>query len=119
MSRSPASRPIWTRRPGSCCGSSTDTFSRSRCCCCFAAASAVTYLILPATRQPGRPRLPVAASLLASAGMFAILYALIQGAQVDWGRVAGPVGALPLLVAGVLAMVAFVLWERARGDGLL
>ena len=80
---------------------------------------AATYLVLPVTSRSSRQRLPVAASLLLAAGLFLILYTLIKGAEVDWGRVIGPVSAAPLGIAGGLALLAFVAWERTRSNGLL
>ncbi|HJQ03553.1 MAG TPA: DHA2 family efflux MFS transporter permease subunit [Jatrophihabitans sp.] len=84
-----------------------------------AVGMAATYLVLPATRRPGRQQVPVTVSLLASIGMFAVLYALIEGAQLDWGAILGPVRAAQLLVAGVVVVAGVVCWEWTRTDGLL
>jgi EmrB/QacA subfamily drug resistance transporter len=77
------------------------------------------YLVLPATREGAGRRLPLAASLLASAGVFAVLYSLIEGERYHWGRVWGPVRIPHVLIFGVLLLVGFTFWERANHGGLL
>ncbi len=52
-------------------------------------------------------RLDLRGLLLASAGLFGIVWGLVRGNQVGWGafQIVGPI------VAGLLVLVAFVLWE--------
>jgi EmrB/QacA subfamily drug resistance transporter len=80
---------------------------------------AATYVVLPATRRPGAQRLPIRASLLASLGLFAVLFALIEGARFDWGQIWGPIAVSSLLGLGLVMLIGFVLWERLNGGGLL
>ncbi|MER6605507.1 DHA2 family efflux MFS transporter permease subunit [Streptomyces sp. NPDC000927] len=78
-----------------------------------------TFVYVPATRNWARQKLGIVPVLLASAGLFVVLYALIEGERFDWGTVRGWIGIPHFLVLGVLILVGFTLWERRRADGLL
>ena len=49
---------------------------------------------------------------LCCAGLLAVVLGLQEGQRYDWGTVAGPVTILRLIAAGVLILVAFVVWQR-------
>ena len=50
--------------------------------------------------------------LLSSAGMFALVFGIQNGQHYDWGTVAGPITVFEIITAGVLLLVAFVIWQR-------
>ncbi len=77
------------------------------------------FIVLPATRDRTGRRLPIVASAVVSVGLFAVLFALIEGSRYDWGHIAGGLQITHLLIFGVVVLIAFVLWERAKRDGLL
>ncbi len=79
----------------------------------------ITVIVLAArvltepARQSGRLDLPGAVT--ATAGIGAVVYAFIRAAATGWGDA----GTLGMLGAGVLVLVAFVLWERRAAQPLL
>ncbi|MEV6596483.1 DHA2 family efflux MFS transporter permease subunit [Actinoplanes sp. NPDC051346] len=78
-----------------------------------------TFAVLPATRDRQARGVSLGATLLVSAGLFAALYALIEGQRYDWGAVWGPIGIPQLLVLGVVLLGVFFFVERSRQGGLL
>ena len=86
----------------------------------IAAAGVILTLRLVPDLRSGRPhRFDVVGVLLATAGLFAVVYVLIEGARYHWGSVAGPIGIPAILTAGVLLLALFVLWERRQPEPLL
>jgi len=78
-----------------------------------------TFLVVPDLR-PGRRLSPdILGIVLATAGLFAIVFALIEGQRFNWGPIWGPVSIPLLLVLGVVLIAVFVLWERAQTDALM
>ncbi len=72
------------------------------------------------------PRLPTHARtfdlvgvLLSVVGMFLFVFGLQEGDTYDWGTVVGPINIWEIVGAGVVVLVAFVLWQRHRGDDAL
>ncbi len=77
------------------------------------------FLVIPDLR-PGRPhRLDVVGVLLASAGLFGIVFGLVEGERYDWGAIWGPVTIPELLTTGVLLLIAFVVFERFQAEPLM
>jgi MFS family permease len=66
-------------------------------------------------RHPERPRIDFAGAALASAGLFAIVFGFSEAETDSWQS---PVTIVSLL-AGVVLLVAFVLWERRVTSPLL
>jgi MFS family permease len=63
--------------------------------------------------QPGqRPRFDVVGAGLASLGLLVLVFGVQNGQHYHWGAVFGPVGVLHLIVAGLVLLAAFVLWQR-------
>jgi MFS family permease len=57
--------------------------------------------------------------VLATAGLSAIVYALIEGERRHWGQVAGFITIPGLLVMGVVLLVLFLVWESRRREPLV
>jgi DHA2 family multidrug resistance protein-like MFS transporter len=68
---------------------------------------AVAFLV-PESRSAERPGLDPVGVLTSSGGLALLVYGLIVAGQNGWGDA----GALALLAAGAVVLVAFVLWER-------
>jgi MFS family permease len=76
----------------------------------------LTWRVIPDLR-PGRPhRLDFLGVILASAGLVAVVYGLIEGQRYEWGTVTGLIS-IPLIIAvGIAFMAAFVV-QQARRQG--
>jgi EmrB/QacA subfamily drug resistance transporter len=77
-----------------------------------------TFLIVPDLRPGRASRLEPVGVLLASAGLFALNFGLIEGERYQWGTITH-LGPVPLtipavLVASVVLLALFVLWDRRR-----
>ena len=78
-----------------------------------------TFTVLPDLR-PGRShRLDVPGVLLASAGLLAIVYALIEGQRYDWGTVVGFVTIPEIIGVGVVLLLAFLAFESRQEEPLI
>jgi EmrB/QacA subfamily drug resistance transporter len=78
-----------------------------------------TFVFIPDIR-PGRlHRLDLVGVGLASGGLLAIVFGLIDGQRYNWGAVIGPVSIPVVIAAGVLLLVLFVLWERGQAEPLV
>jgi EmrB/QacA subfamily drug resistance transporter len=84
------------------------------------AAFVATFLIIPDLR-PGRHHgWDVVGILLATAGLFAIVFGLIEGQRYNWGQVESLAITIPEIIgAGVVLIVAFVVWERFQTEPLV
>ena len=80
-----------------------------------AVALAAVWFLLPESRSSERSRLDAAGVALASAGLAVLVYGVIQAGQNGWsnGRAIGE------MLAGAVALCAFVLWERRVDEPLL
>ncbi|MFI6130738.1 MFS transporter [Micromonospora sp. NPDC051141] len=78
---------------------------------------AVRYL--PRLRPDRAHRFDAVGVALATGGLLAIVFGLIEGQRYAWGRVLGPVGIPHVLVAGVVLLALFVRWERRAAEPLL
>ncbi|MGH3922998.1 MAG: MFS transporter, partial [Pseudonocardiaceae bacterium] len=70
-----------------------------------------TFVFVPSTRNLIRQRLRPATVVLATAGLFALLFALIEGQRFGWGTVYGVLTIPHLLVIGLLLLIAVAVWE--------
>ena len=83
------------------------------------AALIATFLIIPDLR-PGRSHgLDVIGVLLATGGLFAIVFSLIEGQRYSWGEFADGVTIPEIIAAGVALIVVFVIWERYQAEPLV
>ncbi len=87
------------------------------------AALVATFLVIPDLRPGRSARLEPVGVLLASGGLLAITYGLIEGQRFDWSTVttaAGvPITIPTILVTGVALLVLFFLWDARRETPLV
>jgi MFS transporter, DHA2 family, multidrug resistance protein len=65
-------------------------------------------LLMPESRSEQRPRIDSAGVLISSAGLVALTYGVIRAGEDGWGDLI----ALVTMIAGVVVLALFVLWER-------
>jgi EmrB/QacA subfamily drug resistance transporter len=76
----------------------------------------LTARVIPDLR-PGRPhRLDFVGVGLATAGLLAVVYGLIEGQRYDWGVITGIVS-IPLVIGFGVALIAIFLVQQARRQG--
>jgi EmrB/QacA subfamily drug resistance transporter len=82
---------------------------------------ALALLIIPDLRPGRRHRLDLLGVGLATAGLLAVIFGLIEGQRYDWGVVTGFV-TIPMIVGAGIALLALFLFYQARmqsGEPLL
>jgi EmrB/QacA subfamily drug resistance transporter len=84
------------------------------------AALVATFLIIPDLR-PGRHHgWDVIGIVLASTGLFGIVFGLIEGQRYSWGQIESyPVTIPEILALGVALIVIFIIWERFQTEPLV
>jgi EmrB/QacA subfamily drug resistance transporter len=82
-------------------------------------ALAATFLIVPDLRPGRRQGLDPVGVVLATVGLFALTFGLIEGQRYDWGVITGWLTIPVLIGAGILVLVAFVVWERYQESPLI
>ncbi|WP_202638781.1 DHA2 family efflux MFS transporter permease subunit [Bailinhaonella thermotolerans] len=80
---------------------------------------ALALIHAPAGRPAAGQGLDLTGVALATAGLTAVVFGLIEGERHDWGTIAGPISIGSVLVAGVALLALFGLWERRRGGRAL
>ncbi|HEY7200821.1 MAG TPA: MFS transporter, partial [Candidatus Dormibacteraeota bacterium] len=82
-----------------------------------------TLVVIPDLRPGRAASIEPVGVLLASAGLLAITYGLIEGQRFNWGTVttvAGvPITIPAILVAGVVLLVLFFVWDSRRASPLV
>jgi EmrB/QacA subfamily drug resistance transporter len=76
-----------------------------------AAVLALTFLVIPDTRMERQHRLDIPGVGLATAALFCLTFALIEGQRYSWGP-----GIWALFVAAAVLFVAFLVQQRGRQD---
>jgi EmrB/QacA subfamily drug resistance transporter len=84
-----------------------------------AAGIAAAIAFVPAVRTGRRHRLDLGGVLLATSGLSAVTYGLIEGQRYDWGVVAGRITIGEIIAAGTMLLAAFALWERRHREPLV
>lgn len=79
----------------------------------------LAYAWVPEIRTGRRPRLDLTGVLLASAGLAAVVYGVIEGQRYSWGEVAGGITIPEIIGAGVVLLTVFVAWERRHVQPLV
>ena len=74
----------------------------------IALGSAAVSALLPESREAQRPGLDLVGVAASVAGLVVVTYGLIKAGQDGWGDL----GALALMVAGLVLLVGFFAWER-------
>src|SRR5713226_5310627 len=84
------------------------------------AALIATFLIIPDLR-PGRHHgWDLVGIIVASAGLFAIVFGLIEGQRYSWGQIESyPITIPEVIGAGAVLIVLFILWERFQSEPLM
>jgi len=83
-------------------------------------ALVATFLIIPDLR-PGRQHgWDVVGIVLATAGLFAVVFGLIEGERYSWGSIeSSPITIPEVIGAGVALVILFVIWERFQAEPLM
>jgi len=84
-----------------------------------AAGIVLSYVVVPDVRTGRRHLLDLPGVLLGSAGLAILLYGVIEGQRYSWGRVRYGITIPEIIVAGVVLLVAFCLWERRHSQPLM
>jgi EmrB/QacA subfamily drug resistance transporter len=77
---------------------------------------AITPLIIPDLRVGRRHRIDVPGVLLASAGLLAICYGLVEGQKYNWGTITGFISIPLVLGVGVALLLVFLLVQKLTQD---
>ena len=78
---------------------------------------ALTARVIPDLR-PGRPhRLDLSGVVLATVGLFGVVFGLIEGQRYDWGSIEGSFVTIPMVIGAGVALVAVFLVQQARRQG--
>ena len=82
---------------------------------------ALAFLLIPDLRPGLKHRLDILGVLLATAGLFAVIFALIEGQRYDWGQIVGWITIPEIGIAGVVLLAIFLLyqWRRQNAEPLL
>jgi len=78
-----------------------------------------TFVIIPDLRPGLRHRLDWVGVVLASGGLLAIVYGLIEGQRYDWGTITGWLTIPMVIAAGVALLIVFLVFERFQAEPLL
>jgi EmrB/QacA subfamily drug resistance transporter len=74
------------------------------------------FVLIPDLRPGRRHRLDLLGVLLASAGLLAVVFGLIEGQRYDWGTVTGFLTIPEIIGVGVALLVAFLVTQALRQD---
>jgi EmrB/QacA subfamily drug resistance transporter len=80
------------------------------------AVFAVTFFIVPDLHPGRRHRLDLRGVTLASLGLLAICYGLVEGQNYNWGTITGLVSIPLILAVGVLLIGVFLVDQKRRQD---
>ena len=84
------------------------------------AALVATFLIIPDLRPGRRHGWDVVGIVVATAGLFAIVFGLIEGERYNWGQIESTPITIPEVIGvGVALIVLFVIWERFQTEPLV
>ncbi|WP_092657427.1 DHA2 family efflux MFS transporter permease subunit [Actinopolymorpha singaporensis] len=83
-------------------------------------AITATILLVPDWQPRHSHRFDPIGIALSSVGLLCVVFGLQEGQRYDWGTIAGPVTVPEIIGAGVLLLVAFMVWQRVnRNEPLL
>lgn len=84
------------------------------------AAFVATFVIIPDLRPGRRHGWDVVGIILATAGLFGVVFGLIEGERFTWGEIGSYVITIPEVIgAGAVLLVLFVIWERYQAEPLV
>jgi EmrB/QacA subfamily drug resistance transporter len=82
-------------------------------------AFVLTWRLVPALQTHGH-RFDVLGVALSAVGLFLLVFGIQEGQTYDWGQITGPISVWGLIVAGLVVVAAFVVWQaRNRGEPLV
>jgi EmrB/QacA subfamily drug resistance transporter len=64
-----------------------------------------------------RHRFDVLGIVLSAVGMFLLVFGIQEGETYDWGTITGPITVWSIIIAGLVVLVAFVVWQAMQKDG--
>src|SRR3981189_3032988 len=84
------------------------------------AALVATFAIIPDLRPGRRHGWDIVGVILATGGLFGVIFGLIEGERFNWGEIGSYVITIPEIIgAGVVLLVLFVIWERFQAEPLV
>src|SRR5882672_461555 len=84
------------------------------------AALIATFAIIPDLRPGRRHGWDIVGVILATGGLFGVIFGLIEGERFNWGEIGSYVITIPEIIgAGALLLVLFVVWERYQDEPLV
>jgi len=84
------------------------------------AALVATFAIIPDMRPGRRHGWDIVGVILATGGLFGVIFGLIEGERFNWGEIGSYVITIPEIIgAGALMLVLFVIWERYQAEPLV
>src|SRR5438270_542475 len=79
-----------------------------------------TFLIIPDLRMARRHGWDIVGVLLSTAGLFGVVFGLIEGQKYSWGQITSTVFTIPEVIGGgVVLLVLFMVWERFQTEPLI
>jgi EmrB/QacA subfamily drug resistance transporter len=76
-------------------------------------AIALAFIFMPDVRPGVRHRLDIPGMLLLTAGLFGVVFGLIEGQRYDWGTITGFI-TIPLVIAVGAVLLGLFLWRQVR-----
>jgi len=84
------------------------------------AALIATFVIIPDLRHGRHQGWDIVGVLLATTGLFGIVFGLIEGERYSWGQITSlPITIPEVIGAGVVLIAIFLVWERFQAQPLL
>src|SRR6202165_1170945 len=84
------------------------------------AALVATFLIIPDLRPGRRHGWDLVGVILVTAGLFGVIFGLIEGQRYNWAQIGSSVITIPeVIVGGVVLLALFVVWERFQTEPLV
>ena len=82
-------------------------------------AFALAWRLVP-TLKTHEHKFDILGVLLSSVGLFLLVFGIQEGASYNWGTIAGPLSVWSMIIAGIVFLVAFVLWQAInKGEPLV
>ena len=84
------------------------------------AALVATFAIIPDIRPGRRHGWDIVGVILATVGLFGVVFGLIEGERFNWGEIGSSVITIPEVIGtGAVLLVLFVIWERFQKEPLV
>ena len=84
------------------------------------AALVATFAIIPDVRPGRRHGWDIVGVFLVTAGLFGVVFGLIEGERFNWGEIGSSLITIPEVIGtGAVLLVLFVIWERFQEEPLI